>query len=453
MATVTSLGAGSGLDLEGLVTSLMAVERRPLTQLQTQVSSYNTKISSLGKLSSKLSALQTAAKNLKPDVLQTSLQKFATYTASLSKTAAGGEVGTVTATTGAVAGSYNLNVTQLAQGQKLTSAPLSNLDTGTLSITIGEGADAKTTTLNISSDINTPEGIRTAINQANLGISATVVNGVNGAQLTLTGSAGVGNSFSLSGIAGLEYDASNNTGDFTVVQSAKNAEFTVDGIAASSSSNTITDVIDGVSLSLTGLGESTLSITQDNTTKLKSGLEAFITAYNDAVTSMTTMGAYNTETGVAGELQGNRILREAQQTLSNLVFNTTSTTDGTTQRLSDIGITFKGSDGKLSLDSSKLEAALANNPEAVANLASTVGANFSDSMDRIIGTGGSIQSSTDGMNTTIRSLETRQEALSLRLEAIEARYRSQFSALDTLMTNMNSISTYLTQNLSSTSSK
>ena len=443
MATITALGTGSGLDLEGLVTSLMAVEKRPLTQLQTQVSSINTKISSLGKLSSKLSALQTAAQNLKPAVLQSPLEKFATFTASLTKTASGGEVGTVSASTGAVAGSYNLDVTQLAQGQKISSGSLEGIAGGTLKIAVGD------TETEISITDTSAEGIRNAINQAKTGVTATVVNGASGPTLMLSGEDGAEKAFSLSGIAGLEYDATGNTGDFSRVQAAQNAELTIDGVAVSSSTNKITSAIDGVTLNLTGTGQSTLSITQDSTTNLKKSLEDFITAYNDAVSTMSSMGSYNADTKVAGELQGNDILRNAQQTLSRLVFDTTTTTDGSTQRLSDIGISFKGTDGKLTLDADKLAAAIDKNPEAVANLASAVGTSFNTSVDRIVGTGGQIQSSTDGMRLSIKSLESRQEVLSLRLETIEARYRTQFAALDTLMSNMSSVSTYLTQNLAS----
>lgn len=456
MATITSLGAGSGLQLEDLVTNLMAIERQPLSSLQKQVSSYNSKISALGTLSSKLNSLQTAAKALVPNVLQSALQKFASYSASLSDT----NVGTVTASTGAVAGSYNLNVTQLAQAQKITSGVLSStLDTGTLTIDFGSvsggvfTADSdRQVSINITSETNTPEGLRNAINQANIGVSATIVNGTDGPQLVLTGSEGGDKAFKLSGISGLTYDPGPKTGDFSNNQEAQNAAFTVDGIAATSNSNTVTGVIDGVTLNLAKTGSTTLTVKQDNTTKLKSALESFVSAYNSAVTSMSSLGAYNSETKVAGALQGNRILREAQNTLSNLAFNTTSTTNGVTQKLSDLGITFKGSDGTLSLDSTKLEAALTKDPNAVADLVSKVGKSFSDSIDRITGLGGSIDISKTSMNKSIKFLEDRQEALELRLVSIEARYRKQFSALDTLMTNMSSTSTYLTNQLASLNS-
>ena len=442
MATISSLGAGSGMDLEGLVKSLMSVEKRPLTQLQNQASAYNAKISSLGKLSSKLSALQTAAKDMKPNVLQSALEKFAKFEASLSKTPSGGEIGTVTAGTGAVAGTYKLDVTHLAQGQKISAGSLGGVTAGTLKITVG----STETDINITD--TSAEGIRNAINQAKTGVTATVVNGTSGPTLMLSGEDGAGKAFSLSGIAGLNYNAASNTGDFTRSQAARDAAFTVDGIAASSGSNKVTDVISGVTLNLTGEGQATLSIKQDNNSNLKKALEGFVTAYNDAVSSMSSMGSYNTDSKVAGELQGNDILRNAQQTLSRLVFDTTATTDGATQRLSDIGISFKTTDGKLALDNDKFAAAIDKNPEAVANLAAAIGSAFDTGMDRITGTGGQIQASTEGLRLTVKSLESRQEALTMRLETVEKRYRAQFSALDTLMSNMNSVSSYLAQNLS-----
>ena len=117
MATITSLGVGSGLDLESLVTSLMAVESKPLTALQTRAASYSSKISSLGSLKSTLSSLQTAAAAMKTATGKTALTTFASYSASTADTT----IATATATTGAVAGTYTLNVTQLATAQRFES--------------------------------------------------------------------------------------------------------------------------------------------------------------------------------------------------------------------------------------------------------------------------------------------------------------------------------------------
>ncbi|MCX8146479.1 MAG: flagellar filament capping protein FliD [Azovibrio sp.] len=461
MATITSLGVGSGLDLENLVSSLMQVERRPLTALQNQVKSYNAKISALGTLSSKLSALQTAAKGLTPATLQTPLDKFATFKASVADTA----IASASAGPGAVAGSYSLEVDQLARNQKLTTAAFpggasSSIATGTLTIDFGSvdggvfTADpSRQASITITSENNTLAGLRNAINQANIGLSATIVNGTGGARLVISGQDGANQAFALSGLSGFEFDpADPSNGDFPTVQAAQDAMFSLNGIAATSHSNTVTGVIDGVTLTLTKetapSTSTTLTVTRDNTTKLRESLDAFIKAYNDAVSTMKSQGAYNTETKTAGPLQGNSVLRNAETTLRNLIFDTTAGGSEPYQRLSDLGVGF-AADGTLKvLDDKKLENAITANAASVAGLVAKVGKAFDESIERVVGLSGSIKISTDSMNTMIRDLNKRQEALETRLVTIEARYRKQFSALDTLMSNMSKTSSYLAQQLS-----
>lgn len=459
MATITSLGSGSGLDLESLVTQLMSVEKRPLTALQKQESSFNVKISALATLSSKLSALQTSAKDLVPSATQTAQEKFATYSATVAKA----EIATATASTGAVTGSYALEISELAQGQKLTSSVISGaLSTGTLTLSVGDmtgaggtfAADAdRTFNITIDSSNNTLTGLRNAINSAKTGVTASIVNGTAGAQLILTGESGSSQVFKLDGIAEVAFDpdlpAAN--ANMSRTQVAQGASFSINGIAATSNSNTVTGVLEGVTINLLAKTAAntptTLTIARESTTKLKSALDSFITAYNDAASTMTTQGAYDPTTKIAGSLQGNRVLREAQSSMRSLLYTTSLGGTSSYQHLSDIGVSL-GANGKLAIDSSKLEAALAADPSSVAALAAKVGKAYDTSMDRLAGTAGSVKIATDSMKASITDLDKRQEALQLRLVTIEARYRKQFTTLDTLMSGMSSISNYLTQNLS-----
>jgi len=461
MATITSLGVGAGMDLEGLVQSLMQIERRPLTALENQSKSYSAKISALGALSSKLSALQTAAKNLTPATLQTPIDKFATYKGTVGDTS----IASASVSTGAVTGSYSLEVTQLAQGQRLTSNPFaggasSAIATGTLTIDFGTMSDGtfnidndRQATIQITSDNNTLSGLRNAINQANLGLSATIVNGTNGAQLVITGKDGSDQTFKLSGLSGFEFDPESTapSANFSAFRPALNAEFSLNGISASSTSNTVTNVLDGVTLTLSKQSapgvSTTLEITRDNSSKLKEGVEAFIKAYNEAAGTMQTQGAYNVETKTAGALQGNSVLRDAQITLSSLLFSTTAGGSSPFQRFSDLGISLDAS-GNLKLNSEKLDAAIAADATGVANLVAKVGKEYDQSIERVIGLSGSIKISTDSMNRMIRDLDKRQEAIGNRLVTIEARYRKQFGSLDTLMSSLNKTSSYLAQQLS-----
>ncbi|MGL5631680.1 MAG: flagellar filament capping protein FliD, partial [Azovibrio sp.] len=376
------------------------------------------------------------------------LDKFATYKAAFADEA----MGSATASTGATAGSYSMVVDKLAQSQRLNFQPSGPIDTGTLTLKLGTVSGGSFTadpdrTVDINVTDGSLTGLRDAINRADTGVTATIVHGKDGDQLVLSGKEGGDQAFSLEGISGFEFDpaAATNAG-FTQTQVAQNAELTLNGIAISSNSNTVTDVLDGVTLSLKKTGSTTLNVTVDSSTKLKSSLEDFVKAYNDTAASIKSLGAYNPDTKEAGALQGNSLLRSVEGELRKLIFDTADETSG--QKLSDIGISF-AADGTLKLDTEKLDAVIAANPEAVANLTATVGSAFNKSIEQVVGISGSIKTSTDSMNTMIRDLDKRQETLQLRLTQIEDRYRRQFGALDTLMANMSKTSSFLSQQLSS----
>ncbi|GHT93121.1 flagellar hook-associated protein 2 [Betaproteobacteria bacterium] len=442
MASFSALGVGSGMDLGSLLTNLVAAERKPKELLlSTQLTSYNSKISGLGTLSSKLASLQTAAQALKPATLQSAAEKFASYTGSLDE-----KVGKVTVGEGAVAGSYKLEVTQLAQAQKsvMNAVSGSNLPDSSQNFTIDFGAgDPRNVTI---SGQTTLEGLRNAINakQSETGVSATLISDGAGKRLVVSGTDG--ETFTASG-AGLGLDTGRSV-------AAQGAVFSIDGIPLTSKSNKITDVIDGVTLDLTGTttgAGTTLSVTRESETKLKSTLEAFVKAYNDANSSIRSLGAYDAETKKAGALQGNSVLRETQGLLSRLVFDTGIGTSTEGQSLSSIGISFsKSGDGSLVIDADKLAAEIAKNPNGVSELAVRVGTKFDDydkGLGGIVGTGGRIQTSTESLKTSVRDVEKRQEALELHMKQVEARYRAQFSALDVMISSMNSLSNSLTSSL------
>ena len=433
MSTITSLGTGSGLDLESLVTKLVQAESGPLTRLQTQASSYQSTLSALGSLSSKLSSLQTAAKALVPSGTLSSLSKFASFTTASTDTT----VATATASTGAVAGSYSLTVNSLATADKYMSSAAPTVSTGdTLSFTFA-GSSSKNTTITLDSTNNTLSGLRDAINKADIGVSATIVNGSSGAQLILKGTTGSDNGFTLGGTL---------SSSLTHTETATNASFELNGVAVTSSGNSNTTALSGVTLNLAKTGTTTLNITQDIATNLTSSLNSFVTAYNSANSLMKTQGAYNSDTGVAGALQGNSTLSAAKSSLRNITYTSSVTSGSTTYRLSDIGISV-ASDGTMSLDTTKLNKALTSNPNLTTDLVASFGKSVSTSLDNVIGTSGSITNATTNLNTRITQNSNQQEIAQTRLDAIEARYRKQFTALDTLISSMSSTSTYLSSYL------
>lgn len=469
MATVSSLGVGSGLDLTSLLNNLMIAEQQPLLAMQKKEASFQARISSLGTLKSALSSLQTAAQGFIPSTSQSLIDKFASFKAAVTDTS----IASATATTGAVSGNYSLEITSLAQNQRLTStAGLNTITTGgTLKVELGKqtttGTPPATTTnyaadplreLNITvADGATIEAVRDAINSAATDgrISATIVNGTAGKQLVLTsGATGLANVMKLSGVAGLEFDPT-YTGISTLSeatanggQAASDASFKIGGIAATSSTNTVTGVIDGVTLNLlkSNVGTpTTLAVTRDSTSSLTAAINSFVKAYNDAAKSMKDLGYYDASTKKAGALQGDSTLRGAQSQVRNLL-STRVGGSSVYQTLSDIGITLQ-SDGTLKLDSTKLSTATAADFAGVAGLVSKVGTTFKDGLESLVGTTGNITAATDSANRMIKELTKRETAFSDRLTQIEARYRKQFSTLDSLVASMNKTSTYLTQQL------
>lgn len=478
MASVTSLGVGSGLDLQGMLTKLMQVEQQPLTLLQNKQASYQSKISALGTLQSSLAALQTAAAGLTPSSTQTATEKFSSYSASVADTT----IASASAAKGAVAGSYSLEVSSLATAQRLVSPASAfvsastalNVDAGTLKIEFGKFTPATTTpvaaatytpdatrNLDISISANASlNDIRDAINAKNGGVSATIVTGTNGPQLVLTSlKEGTDNVMRLSGLTGTDAGNFNfdplapAVGTFSETaaggRTASNAAFELNGIAGTSSTNAVTGVLDGVTLNLikTNVGTpTTVTVSQNTTTGLTSALQAFVKAYNDSNSTMGGLGTYNATTKIAGALQGESSLRTAQGQVRSLLFGTTGDSASAYQRLSDIGVSV-AKDGTLSLDTTKLNTAITSDFTGVANLVAKIGDTYNKTLEGIVGTTGSLVSATTGVTRMIKDLTNRQNVLSDRLTRIEASYRKQFTALDTLIASMNKTSTYLTQQL------
>ena len=474
MATISSLGVGSGLDLSSLLTNLMTAEKQPLLALQKKETSVQARISALGTLKGALSALQTGAQGLIPSTGQSATAKFSTFSAAV----ADNTIASATASTGAVKGTYPLEVTALAQAQRLTSpastdaagtaALTATLATGgTLKIELGAltgtagsfsfAADsARELNVTIAAG-STLDQVRDAINAAatDSRVSATIINGDGGKQLVLTsGKSGTANVMKLSGMAGLDYNpagagtdtlsqASGNGG-----QAASDAVFKLNGISVTRSTNTVTDVLDGVTLNLlkANVGTpTTLTINQDTTAALTASLNTFIKSYNDAASSMKNLGFYDAATKKAGSLQGDSTLRGAQSQIRNLSLTKAGGTS-VYQTLSDIGVSLQ-TDGTLKLDTTKLNKAATADFAGVANLVTTIGSTYKTGLESLVGTAGNITAATASATRMIKELDTRQSAFEARLTQIEARYRKQFSALDTLVSGINSTSSYLAQQL------
>lgn len=447
--TITSAGIGSNIDIESLITNLMQIERKPITQLQTQNTTQQAKLSAFGTLKSNLSKLQTAAEAID------TRNEFAAFKANLADTA----VASATAGAGAAASSYRLEVTSLASSQKVVTAAQGSGYTfadGTLSLTVG----TTTTNVNISAAAgnNTLSGVRDAINAANGGVTASLLNDGSGTRLVLTAkNSGTANAVTISGL-GLDFNPNNVAASGALVDQstskvATNAVFKIDDVEITRSSNTVSDALDGVTLNLskTNTGNpTTLTITQDNSA-MEEKVKAFITAYNNVISNIKTQTAYNTETKVAGTLNGDSAVRSIQTQLRNVLSGTLA--GGSLTRLSEVGMSI-AVDGTLSLDSTKFQAAL-NNPTkdvsalfgssgSIDGFAKQIATKVSDFLD----SDGLLTSRTDGINKSISNIAKQIETLNVRLESIEDRYRRQFTALDTTVASWTNTGNYLTQQLS-----
>jgi len=432
----------SGLPVDDLVSSLMSIERQPLVTLQSRQSSFNSKLSAFGTLKSAVSTFQTAVKNVSGDAL-------AALTATSSKSETVGV--SVAKGSGASAGSYAIEVNKLAQSDKLVSASVAPgtkfaAADSSMSISIG-GKDPVALTLTDT----TLSGLSNAINKANAGVTATILNDGTGDRLVITGNdTGAANSVKIAATGSLaQFDTTGGT--MTKSQEAQNAELTIDGIAVSKPSNTVTDAIKGVTLNLnqTNAGSPVKISLAKDTTAVTNQITAFVDAYNTLATAVNKQTAFNATTKTGAVLNGDAgarsILTSIRAELGKAVGDSTGL-----KTLSDIGIAFQR-DGTLKLEKpDKLKSALETNFTGVSSLFSStdgVATRLTKVTEEMLGSKGLFKTRTDGLNATIQNIDKSKERMELQLAQTEKRYRAQFTALDTMMTNMQSMSSYMTQQL------
>lgn len=435
-------GSVSGLSTttNQIVQQLMSIERRPLDALSAKQSSYQTKISSLGKISSALDAVKTAA-----DALKT------TSSSSLyAATSSNKDMATATVSgTKASAASYDLEVTQLAKSQKLASKSFTTADdavgSGSLTISIAGKADQ---TVNVGAG-STLTQLRDAINSQSTGVKASIVQAADGFKLSLTSESGEksavkitandddGNNTDTAGLSAFAYDptALVNAGKNMVQnQAAQDTKGKIDGIDVVSSTTKITSA-PGVTIDVKTTGTSTINVAVDNTSYTDK-TKAFVEAYNKAIQTIRSEGRYNADTGAAGALNGSRAVRGADSELTKL--KQTQLT-GDIKNLTDAGIV-SNADGTLRVDTAKLNKAL-EKPDALASFWGTSGFNakVSDAITGLTSTSGVIGLQKDTYGNAIKTIDAQKEQLNVRLEMIEKRYTAQYSKLESLTSNASSI--------------
>ncbi len=392
-----ALGVGSSLDVNSLVTQLMAAEQQPIAALATKEAKYQSQLTAYGSLKGALSTFQSSVAALSNPT------KFTAVSASITDTS----LATVSASSSAIAGVYSVSVDQLAQSQKLQSSALSatstTLGSGTLTISFGTytynnnapptingftlNPDKATKTVTIAPSQSSLSGVQNAINAANVGVSANIINNGTGYHLVITSTdSGISNAVRITvadssdsdntdvlGLSRLTYNPAGSPAITRLTQSTepKNALLTVDGISISKASNAITDAIAGVNLNLQKSGTSNMTVKQD-TASIQSAVQAFVAAYNSLNSTISNLSKYDLVNKKAAVLTGDSALNSLKSQLRT-VFNTPlSKAGGGLTALSDVGIIFQ-KDGTLALNTSKLNSVMNDPSKDVSTLFAAIG--------------------------------------------------------------------------------
>ncbi len=456
MPSITSPGIGSGLDIESLVTELVAFEGQPtIDRLNLREAEFQAELSGLGTFRATLDSFRSTLEPLMD------LSGFGTRTASSSDE----ELFTVSADSTVAPGDYDIEVVSLAQSNKLSSgafvSPESLLGTGTLTIELdptAEDGGLMTLDFDVLADASLAN-IRDAINEAddNPGVVASIINAEDGAHLVLT-STKTGKDKDIivkasggdGGLEALVYDPAGGTTNLTETQAATDAEIRIDSFTHFSSTNSVTTLIDGLTITLEGADPgttATLSVGLD-LDQARGLVDDFVDGYNSLIKTAGELTSYDPETLVTGLLQGDSIVPSLTDRLYS-EFNETIS-GGTFSSLRDLGMSINV-DGEIELDDDVLTEALSNNFNEVGKLFADEIDGVAVRMDALLDTylkaDGLLDVREEGLEASIEDIDDEREQLDTHLIAVEERYRSQFLALDQLIAELNSTSNFLTTQL------
>nr|WP_163503609.1 flagellar filament capping protein FliD [Halomonas socia] len=445
MSSITSLGIGSGLDLNGLLEQMQEAEQAKLEPIAQQVETQQVQISAYGEIQSALSGFDDSVAALNDPALYQSVTSD--VSGSAVKAAAGAE---------ASPGRYDVEVRQTATAGNLAAERVDGPDT----VVTESGGELELTFANseLNHDVaiaadSTLEDVRDAINaDPDAAVNASIVNDGDGHRLALMSE----ETGEQAAITGTNFDqlAAGNLADDpggTVAQAGQDADLSVNGIDIVSPTNQLEDAIQGVTLDLQEPGNSTVVVERDDDT-IRESIVGFVDAYNALKDMAGELTEFNGEEGEAGPLIGDSAVRAIESSLRNdLVAGVTQ--DGELSLLSDMGLSLSV-DGTLELDEQQLDSALANDPDGVASFfagdddAAGLAGRLAGTTEQLLSSDGALKGSINSAETRIDSLGERFERTEQSIEQTIDRYRTQFQQLDTMMAQMNQTSSYLTEQLS-----
>lgn len=466
MASISSLGIGSGLDLNGLLDKLSKAEQQRLTPYTSQQTSYNAKLTAYGTLKGALEKFDNLSKDLaKPEFFN-------------NTTASAHDQFGVTTNAKTVPGNYTITVDKLAQPQTLTTqasiadqtSPLGSSGAADRSISITAGHPPKQVNIPLGDDQTSLVEMRDAINGAKAGVNASIMRvGDNEYKLaissTTTGannkvSLTVNNDAKLGGI--LNYDSASGTGAMKETVAGQDAEITVNGTKIKRSTNSIADALQGVTLDLkttTKPGEPQNLVIGTDKNGSTEKIKAWVDSYNSLLDTFTSLSKYTPvksgeeQSAKNGALLGDNTLRGVQSSIKSAL--SAAQDNPELKGLGNLGITTNVKTGKLEVDDEKLKKAVDEKPEQVANFFAGNGKDtgmateIHNEIQTYIKAGGVIENSTKSINSNLDRLNTQIIRVTESIQDTIDRYKQQFVQLDTMMSKLNGTSTYLTQQFSS----
>jgi flagellar hook-associated protein 2 len=467
MATLSSPGIGSGLDVNGTVSQLMALERRPVQQLQSAASRYETQLSAFGRLQSAMTTLRDAARKLSEASNWTPSTVVSAQPLAVSATSSGSTP----------QGRYSVSVSRLAAAQTLSSSrsygdATDTVGDGSLTIELGRWdagqtgftaqAGATPVTVTIPPGAATLENVRDAINRAGAGVSASIVKDASGARLAMRSTTtGEANAFRVSvsegatpGLSELAFDPAAGVTGLTQTLAAANAEASINGVAVSSATNTLGDVLDGLTIRLGQVTTSPVEVTADrDTVAVRKSITDFATAYNDLVKLSREQTRFDEGSQNAGVLQGDRSAVGLLSQLRSLVGSNSGATPAFT-RLANVGLEPQ-SDGSLKVNDSRLDGALTRIDDLRAFFSRNepgsaqdgFGVQLRDFGDAAIGADGVLTTRQSGLKERISRNADSIARYEDRLALVEKRLRDRYTRLDTSMAQLNGLQNYVNQQI------
>jgi flagellar hook-associated protein 2 len=482
---VSSVGIGSGLEVEKIVSQMVELEKSPLKNLQAKATSIQTQISAYGEIKSLTSTLNDIVSKMSRD------SGWNSVNITSSNTAVSGAMTGIAAT-----GSFNISVSKLAQAQTSMIG-----GAGGISLpkdqSMGTGGNLKLEIGGKSFDVEIGAGdnltkIAAKVNGSGAGIQATVLANADGTERLMLRSKETGTPHAFTAtvtttpltknptetdadFAARQQEVADSTlAKLTVsqAQAAQNAQAKLNGVDVESASNTFTDAIPGMSFSVsavtttaTGAGDVLLTVKSD-TESIKKNIQDFVEAYNklNDLLSKSTKNVRDlngkvdtkaTEDGT-GVLQGDSATVSLQNALRTLTMGASGST-GSLRRLSDIGIQMQQG-GKLTIDDTKLTKGLAKGEDLKALFANKadsqgggggIAVNFKSFTDKLLAYEGTFDNKTSSMDKTLKRNQQEQDKVNTRANNLQIRLYKQYSALDTQMASISGLNSYVSQMVSS----